>query len=125
MVGISLIHNHFDNFGLDMHIGCGDKVSKNECILFPPPGFFHRTKIVSNKINGENMVYMRISKQVKGGSHENKCKREESSYTALTEQNRYLWQTAMSHFVLTSSTWAPGFLSHYGTIMMWLSELTL
>ena len=47
--------------------------------------FFHRKKIVSYKINGENMVYMRISKQVKGGSHENKCKREESLYIALIE----------------------------------------
>ena len=31
----------------------------------------------------------------------------------------------MSNFVLTSSTWAPGFPSHYGTIMMWLIEFPL
>ena len=32
--------------------------------------FFHRKKIVSNEINGENMVCIRISKRVKGESHE-------------------------------------------------------
>ena len=85
-LGLSLIHNHFVKFGLEMHIGRGNKASKTECIFFPPPGFFHRKKIVSYKINGENMVSIRRSKQVKGGSHEKKCKREESLYIALTEK---------------------------------------
>ena len=84
-LGLSLIHNHFFKFGIDMHIGRGNKASKTECIFFPPPGFFHQKKIVSCKINGENMVSIRRSKQVKGESHENKSKREESLYISLTE----------------------------------------
>ena len=41
--------------------------------------------IVAHEINGENMVIIRRSKQIKGESHENKFKREESLYIALTE----------------------------------------
>ena len=66
-LGLSLIQNHFVKFGLEMHIGRGNKASKTECIFFPPPGFFHRNKIVSYRINGESMVSIRRSKQVKGG----------------------------------------------------------
>ena len=72
-LGLSLIHNNFINFGLEMHVGRGNKASKTKCIFFPPPDFFHRKKIVSHEINGENMVRIRRSKQVKGESHENKC----------------------------------------------------
>ena len=32
--GLSLIHNHFIMFGLEMHIGQGRKSSKTECIFF-------------------------------------------------------------------------------------------
>ena len=39
-LGLSLIHNHFIKFGLEMQIGRGNKASKTECIFFPPPGFF-------------------------------------------------------------------------------------
>ena len=42
-------------------------------------------KIVSCEINGEDMLCIQRSKQVKEESHENKCKREESLYIALTE----------------------------------------
>ena len=87
-LGLSLIHNHFVKFEIEMHIGRGNKASKTECIFFPPPGFFHQKKIVSCEINGENMVSIRRSKQAKGESHENKCKLEESLYIALTEKNR-------------------------------------
>ena len=38
-LGLSLIHNHFVKFDLDMYIGRGNKASKTECIFFPPPGF--------------------------------------------------------------------------------------
>ena len=122
---LSLIHNNFVKFGLEMHIGRGSTASNTECIFFPPPVFFYQNKIVSCEINVENMVSIKISKQVKGEAHEKKCKREESLNIALIEKNRQLWRTAMSHFVLTSSTWAPGSPSHYGTIMMWLSKLPL
>ena len=71
-LGLSLIHNHFIKFGLEMHIGRGNKASKIECIFFPPPGFFHQKVIVSHEINGENTVSIKISKQVKGDSHDNK-----------------------------------------------------
>ena len=87
--------------------------------------FFHRKKIVSHNINGENMVSIRRSKQVKGGSHENKFKQEESLYIALTETKQIDVANGNVTFFLTSSTWAPGFTSHCGTIMMWLRELPL
>ena len=38
--GLLLIFNHFFKFGLEMHTGRRTKPSKNECIFFPPPGFF-------------------------------------------------------------------------------------
>ena len=68
-----------------MHIGCGNKASKTEFIFFPPPGFFHQNKIVSCEINGDNMASIRRYKQVKGESHEKKCKLEEMLYITLTE----------------------------------------
>ena len=71
-LGLSLIHNHLVKFGLEVHIGRGNKASKTKCIFFPPPGFFHQNKIVSCEINGDNLVIIRRSKQVMGGSHENK-----------------------------------------------------
>ena len=73
-LGLSLIHSHYVKFGLEMHIGRGSKASKTECIFFPPPGFFNQKKIVSCEINGGNTLSIRRSKQVKGESHENKCK---------------------------------------------------
>ena len=66
---LSLIHNHFIKFGLEMHIGRGNKASKTEYIFFPPTGFFLQKEIVSHEINGENMVSIRRSKQVKRGLH--------------------------------------------------------
>ena len=84
-LGLSLIHNHFVKFGLEIHIGHGNKVSKTKFIFFPPPGLFHRRKIVSYEMNGENILSIRRSKQVKGESHEKKCKREDSLYIALIE----------------------------------------
>ena len=87
-LGLSLIQNQFVRFGIELHIGRGNKASKTECIFFPPPGFFHQKEIVSHEINGENMASIRRSKQVKGESHENKCKLEESLYIIITEKNR-------------------------------------
>ena len=124
-LGLSLIHNHFVKFGLEMHIGRGSKASKTEWIFLPPPGFFNHKKIVSCEINGENTLSIRRSKQVKGESHEKKCKREESLYIALTEKNIKVWRTETSPFVPTSSTWAPGYPSHYGKITRWISVLPL
>ena len=84
-LGLSLIHNHFLKFGIEMHIGRGNKASKTEFIFFPPPGFFHQKKTVSYEINGKNMARIRRSKHVKGELHENKYKREESLCITLTE----------------------------------------
>ena len=74
--GLSLIHNHFVKFGLEIHMSRGRKKSKTECIFFPSPGFFKQDKIVSCDINDENMLSIRRSKQVKEESHDNKCRRE-------------------------------------------------
>ncbi len=38
--GLTLIHKHFEQLGLEMHIGWGENPSKTECVFFPlPPGF--------------------------------------------------------------------------------------
>ena len=79
-LGLSLIHNHFVKFGLEMHIGRGKKASKTKCILFPPPGFFQQKKILSCEINGENMVSIRRSQQVKGESMKKMQTRREFIY---------------------------------------------
>ena len=55
-LGLSLIHNHFVRFGLEMHIGRGSKASKTDCNFFPPTGFLNQKKVVSRKINGENTL---------------------------------------------------------------------
>ena len=44
---LSLIFYHFTRFGLDMHIGRGDKSSKTECVFFPPPGFLKRKRALT------------------------------------------------------------------------------
>jgi hypothetical protein len=33
--GTKLIMDHFARFGLEMHVGRGDKASKTECVYFP------------------------------------------------------------------------------------------
>ena len=39
--GIGLVHHHFTQLGLEMHIGRGTTSSKTECVFFPPPRFFN------------------------------------------------------------------------------------
>ncbi len=38
--GLTLIYKHFEQVGLEMHIGRGENPSKTECVFFPPPIFF-------------------------------------------------------------------------------------
>ena len=38
--GLLLIFAHFSKFVLEIHIVCGLKPSKTECMFFPSPGFF-------------------------------------------------------------------------------------
>ncbi len=38
--GMELIFHHFTRFGLEMHIGRGETLSKMECVFFLPPQFF-------------------------------------------------------------------------------------
>ncbi len=33
---LTLIHKHFEQLGLEMHIGRGENPSKTECVFFPP-----------------------------------------------------------------------------------------
>ena len=108
--GLSLIHNNFVKFGLEMHICGGRKASKTKCIFFPPPGFFNRNKIVSCEINGENTLCTRSSKHVKRESHENKFKGEESLYTTLTETK---------HIAVVDGN--VTFCSHFNDLGSWIS----
>ena len=38
--GTPLLLRHFSKFGLEMHIGKENKLSKIECVFFPTPGYF-------------------------------------------------------------------------------------
>ena len=51
-LGAQLIFDHFKIFGLEMHIGRGEKASKTECVFFPPPGFFKNKHILPASENG-------------------------------------------------------------------------
>ena len=35
--GLNLIYLHFTRFGLEMHVGKGNKAFKTECVFFPSP----------------------------------------------------------------------------------------
>ena len=37
--GLNLIYQHFTRFGLEMHVGKGEKASKTECVFFPHQDF--------------------------------------------------------------------------------------
>ena len=51
--GVHLISDHFKRFGPEMHIGRGKKMSKTECVFFPPPDFFCRLKNTLAQENGD------------------------------------------------------------------------
>jgi len=38
--GLEILRKIFDFFGLEMHLGKGNKASKTECVYFPEPAFF-------------------------------------------------------------------------------------
>ena len=38
--GLEILKKVFDYFGLEMHLGKGNKASKTECVYFPEPAFF-------------------------------------------------------------------------------------
>ena len=59
--GLSLIYSHFTCFGLEMHVGRGEKDSKTECIFFPPPGFFGRKGIMP-AVNGMSRKKLSLTK---------------------------------------------------------------
>ena len=39
-IGSNLVFQHFNRFGLQMHIGSKSKLSKTECVFFPAPSHF-------------------------------------------------------------------------------------
>ena len=41
----NLVFQHFDRFGLQIHIGSKSKLSKTECVFFPAPGHFESTAL--------------------------------------------------------------------------------
>ena len=81
--GISLIYSHFTRFGLEMHVVKGEKVSKTECIFFPPPGFFSRKSIMP-AVNGMSRKKLSVLKyKMKQESYVSRHKREEKEYDDL------------------------------------------
>ena len=60
--GLYLIYSHFTRFGLEMHVGRGEKLSKTECIFFTPPGFFSR-KCIIPAVNGTSKKKLSVLKE--------------------------------------------------------------
>ena len=79
---LQLIYDHFKQFGLEMHIGRGAKPSKTEYVLFPPPGFFKRKKILPAMENGVIKAMVEKTRTVRY-LHEGKCRQEEREYVSL------------------------------------------
>ena len=53
--GMNLIYQHFARFGLEMHIGRNGKVSKTECVFFPPPQYI-ATKVSQLTITATSTI---------------------------------------------------------------------
>ena len=49
--GLEILIKVFDYFGLEMHLGKGDKASKTECVYFPAPSFFKPPAALPPAIN--------------------------------------------------------------------------
>ena len=81
--GLNLIYQHFTKFGLEMQVGKGKKVSKTECVFFPPPGFF-RQKINLPTKKGKWKRRMLVTK-TRQKYYESRQKREDITYENLPE----------------------------------------
>ena len=66
-------------------MGRGEKVSKTECIFFPPPGFFSRKSIMT-AVNGMSRKHLSVLKEkMKQESYVSRHNREENVYDDLPE----------------------------------------
>ena len=54
--GLTLIYSHFNRFGLEIHIGRGEKASKTKFIFFTPPGFLGRNYIFADTQNEKQNI---------------------------------------------------------------------
>ena len=87
-LGLSLIHNNFVKFGLEMHIGRGNKASKTKCIFFPPPVFFStKENIIMRDQWWEYGEHKKISTS-QGGVHEKNANKKRVYISHLQKQNR-------------------------------------
>ena len=107
--GVQLISDYFKRFGLEMHIGRGTKISKTECVFFPPPGFLWRKQNTPAKENGEIDALTEKVKVVKE-SHEGKFRREEREYALLAETR-----------LIVVSNGFVSFCNHFKYLGSWLS----
>ena len=86
--GLTLIHNHFVKFGVEVHIGRGSKASKTKCIFFHHQVFL--TKIKSYHVR--SMVRIRCVYEGLNKSRENRMRKntnENKFYILhLQKQNR-------------------------------------
>ena len=62
--GITLVYNQFVKFCLGMHVGCGEKLSKTKCTVFPLLGFFTKKSLLpSTEIDpNSNPLVIRMKK---------------------------------------------------------------
>ena len=91
--GLALLHRHFGQLGLEMHISRGDYPPKTECVFFPPPGFFD-SHMLSLPAPSDNEIDNAIGhnddaltdEECKTENKERSCRaREEVLYNQLKE----------------------------------------
>ena len=77
--GLKLIYYQFKKFELEIHIGRPFKVSKIECVFFPPPGFWGQNRIVPDTSNNKYALSVRQKESI-----DNRNIREGKEYIDLT-----------------------------------------
>ena len=81
--GLSLIFSHFTRFGIEIHIGKGDKASKNECAFFPTPVYFEWKRILP--VDDVDMAEGVLVPKRKQEYYEARHKREDLDYDEFSE----------------------------------------
>ena len=78
-IGIPLLLRHFGKFGLEMHIGKKNKLSKTECVFFPTPGYF-TLPTLPNSDTSTTTTSSSITVKVKKENEKQKRQREDKQY---------------------------------------------
>ena len=60
-IGSNLVFQHFNRFGLQIHIGSKSKLSKTEFVFFPAPGHFKLPTPTSTALPTDSSFYLPVT----------------------------------------------------------------